>query len=243
MNSKYPVNNSASLTTENEFERIERFIAAYNTIENELGRILNVSQTFRSSVDAYAKRNPWWGDAETLRVFAAMRNFLVHEKLSAFDYPCVPSEGAVREIEAIRERFLRPATIGAQFTREVIVLGPKDELRLALDLIAKHGISRFPIYEGNRFFGLLTENGIARYVATSVTQNQVFNPDSAIESILPRETKRKNYRFAGPQIAISQVAYWFSQNTFLEAVLISSDGAESRNLRGIVTRGDVAGWS
>jgi CBS domain-containing protein len=243
MNFEYSVKQGIAHITEEEFARIERFIAAYNAIENELGRILNVSQTFRSSVDAFAKRNPWWGDAETLRVFAAMRNFLVHEKMSAFDYPCVPSEGAVREIEAIRDRFLRPATIGAQFTREVIVLGPRDELRSALDLIAKHGISRFPIYEGNRFFGLLTENGIARFLATVVTQNRGFDPDTHIEKVLPRETKRKSHRFAGPQIPISQAAYWFSQNTFLEAILISHDGSESRNLRGIVTRGDVAGWS
>ncbi len=243
MNSELPVPSKLSQITDEEFSRIERFVAAYNAIDDGLSHILGVPQTFRSSVDAYAKRNPWWGDAESLRVFAAMRNFLVHEKTSAFDYPCVPSEGAVREIEAIRERFLKPVTIGGQFTREVLVLGPRDELRAALELIAKHGISRFPIYEGNRFFGLLTENGIARYVATTVTQNRVFNPDTVIESILPRETKRKNHRFAGPQIPISQAAYWFSQNTFLEAILISSDGAESRNLRGIVTRGDVAGWS
>jgi hypothetical protein len=46
--------------------------------------------TFRSAVDNFARRYPYWRDAETLRTFAALRNFLVHEKLRPFDYPVCP---------------------------------------------------------------------------------------------------------------------------------------------------------
>lgn len=229
--------------TPDEISRVERFIAAYNAIDNRLGQILNAEQTFRSSVDQFARANPWWRDAETLRLFATIRNFLVHEKQLPFDYPVVPGEAAVREIEAVRERFLRPVTLGEEFRREVLVLHPAAPLREALGLIAKRELSRFPVYDGERFFGLLTENGIARFVAAQEMNGPGFSAQTPIEKVLSRETKRRNYRFAAEKIPVSQAAYWFAQNTFLEAILITPNGAESRKLSGIVTRGDVAGWS
>ena len=226
-----------------EITRVERFIAAYNAIDNRLGQILGAEQTFRSSVDQFARQNPWWRDAETLRLFATIRNFLVHEKQLPFDYPVVPGEAAVREIEAIRQRFLRPATLGEEFRREVLVLHPRAPLQNALELIAQRGLSRFPIYENERFFGLLTENGVARFLAAQVVARRNFDAQTPIENVLPRETKRRNYRFAATKTPVSQAAYWFAQNTFLEAILISENGEQSRELIGIVTRGDVAGWS
>ena len=134
-----------------EIERIERFIAAYNAIDDVLQRDMPAPGTFRSAVDNFARANPWWRDAETLRVFAALRNFLVHEKTRPFDYPCVPGEAAVREIEAIRQRFVSPKRIGETFGREVLVLTSAQPIGRALELIDERKISRFPIIDSGRF--------------------------------------------------------------------------------------------
>jgi CBS domain-containing protein len=222
-----------------ELARIERFIAAYNVIDDFLQRAMDSPNTFRSAVDWFARHHPWWKDAETLRVFASLRNFLVHEKTRPFDYPCVPGEAATREIERIRDSLLRPTTIGETFAREVLTLAPQSPIKTALELVAKRGISRFPIYDGARFVGLLTENGIARHLADVVAIGKSFDSSTPIQNVLPRETKRRNYRFAGPLTTVSQVAFWFHDDTFLEAVLI---GEEKEAPRGIVTRGDVAGY-
>lgn len=229
-------------TSGEELVRIERFIAAYNQIDDFLQRQLESPQTFRSAVDYFARRHPWWSDAETLRVFAALRNFLVHEKTRPFDYPAVPGEGATREIETIRDRLTSPATIGEQFGREVLTLAPQSSLKVALELVSKRGVSRFPIYDGQKFVGLLTENGMARFLAQTVSGGAAFDPQIPIQAVLPRETKRRNFRFADPGTPIAQAAFWFHDDTFLEAVLISDGGNEKAPLRGIVTRGDVAGW-
>ena len=226
-----------------ELSRVERFVAAYNAIDDVLQSFTGTPQTFRAAVDFYAGRHPWWRDAETLRLFATLRNFLVHEKTRPFDYPCIPSEGAVREIEAIRDRMVHPRTVGEMFSRKVLVLSPDDELNAALDLIAAHNVSRFPIYNGKRFVGLLTENGIARYLASRIAQGQEFLPQVPVRDVLPRETKRPNFRFAEAATPVTQVAFWFHEATFLEAVLVVDSGQEHAHLRGIVTRGDVAGWS
>ena len=226
-----------------ELERIERFIAAYNTIDDWVQRELGTEQSFRSAVDLFAKRHPWWRDADVLRTFAALRNFLIHEKVRPFDYPAVPGEGAVREIENIRDRLIQPRTIGKEFAREVLTWAPDDSLRDALSAMAKRGFRRFPIYHNKRCTGLLTERGIARYVAELTANNEEFDAGVPIKSVLPRETKRGNYRFAAPHLSVAQIAFWFHENTFLETVLIADGGNDRGELRGIVTRGDVAGWN
>jgi CBS domain-containing protein len=226
-----------------ELARIERFIAAYNSIDDFLQREVGTPQTFRSAVDAFAKRFPLWRDAETLRVFAALRNFLVHEKTRPFDYPCVPGEAATREIEAIRDHLTAPALIGERFGKAVLTLSPHDPLKTALEMVARRGVSRFPIYEGGKFVGLLTENGIARHLADAITRGAAFDAQTPIENVLPRESRRRNFRFADPKISVMEAAFWFHEDTFLEAVLIVEGGNEKSPLRGIVTRGDVAGWS
>lgn len=223
-----------------ELARIERFIAAYNSIDDYLQRFMPSPQTFRSAVDAFFKRHPWWQDAETLRVFASLRNFLVHEKTRPFDYPAVPSEAATREIERIRDRLISPARLRDQFERDVVTLAPDEPLRRALELIEHSGHSRFPVYQGHHYFGLLTENGIARALAKSVASNQPFDAEASVRSVLPRETRRHNHRFATPETSVAEAAFWFQANTFLEAVLITDNGHEDGKLRGIVTRGDIA---
>ena len=232
-----------ALTSPDELARIERFIAAYNTIDDWIQRQLDTSQSFRSAIDLFAKRHPYWRDAEALRTFAALRNFLIHEKVRPFDYPAVPGEGAVREIEQIRDRLIQPKLVGDEFAREVLTLAPDDALRAALVAMVKRGFRRFPIYQNKRCAGLLTERGIARYVAELTANGRDFDANVPIKNVLERETKRANYRFAAPQLSVTQIAYWFHEDTFLETVLISQGGNDRGELLGIVTRGDVAGWS
>lgn len=223
-----------------ELARIERFIAAFNALDNWLQSQPDAPPTFRSAVDWWARRHPFWSDAETLRLFTSLRNFLVHETVRPFDYACVPSESAVREIEDIRERLLHPLTIGQQFKREVITLSSSDTLETALHLMTSRDIARFPIFDGDRFAGVLSERDIARFLSYVVSRGEQFSPQVPIGQLLPRQSKRQTFRFAAPETGVAQAAFWFGENTFLEAILIAPHIGDRPT--GIVTRGDVAGW-
>jgi len=214
---------------------------ASNALDDWLQSHLDQPNSFRSAVDFYAKRHPFWRDAEALRLFAALRNFLIHEKTRAFDYPCVPSENAVEEIEAIRERALHPLTIGQKIGREVWILHPDDTLQSALKMMHERDVSRFPIYEDNRFCGVLGEREVARFLAGCVANGEEFSPQTPIVAALQREPKRQTFRFASPETSVAQAAFWFGENIFLEAILIAP--RESARPSGIVTRGDVVGWN
>lgn len=223
-----------------ELARIERFIASFNTLDNWLQSQPDAPPTFRSAVDWWARRHPYWRDADDLRLFASLRNFLVHEKTRAFDYPCVPSESATRHIEAIRDRLLQPATIGAVFGREVVVLEPDETLETALKIMKSRDIAHFPIYEKGHFLGMFGERNIAQTLSEVVARGETLSPQTPIGSMLHQERKRQTFRFAPPDIPVAQAAYWFGENTFLEVILISQQPGQKPT--GIVTRGDIAGW-
>ncbi len=232
----------ATSPSADEILRIERFVAAYNQLDDFFQAQMPSPSTFRGAVDGFASRHRFWPDAETLRTFAALRNFLVHEKTRPFDYPCVPSESATQEIERICQNLTHPRTIGEVFGREVVTLSPQTPLKVALELIEKRGLSRFPIYDAAQFIGLLTESGITRHLAQITARGERFDAQIALQLVLTRETKRPNFRFAPPQTPVSQVAGWFHEEIWLEAVLIAENKRQVP-LLGIVTRGDVAGMS
>ncbi|MBV9467675.1 MAG: hypothetical protein JOZ57_00345, partial [Abitibacteriaceae bacterium] len=116
---------------------IERFIAAFNAIDQHLQRILGEDgkSSFRNLVDVYAHQHKWWRDGERLRTYTQLRNVLVHEKTAPYTYVCVPTVATVADLEAIRDRFIHPTKVIPMFARNVVVIAPQDSLDIALSLI------------------------------------------------------------------------------------------------------------
>ncbi len=234
-----------------ELDLIERFMTAYNAIDNHLQNVLHSGHTssFRSSVDLYAKRNRGWKDADLLRMVAGLRNLLVHEKVEPYEYPCVPIEKLVVKLEAARDRLLHPQRVIPRFERKVVTIKAEDSLAHVLRSIHNLKITHFPVYEEaqgkQRFAGVLTENGITRWLAEH-TANEMSIVDleqEPVAEVLAREegffAKRHNYEFAARETRAEELVQRFHDNTYLEAVLITEKGNSHEKLLGIVTRWDV----
>lgn len=226
-----------------DLDLIERFVSAYNAIDFFLETALNTDEksSFRSLVDLYAKRYRWWRDAEPLRVFASLRNVIVHDKVEAYQYVCVPTYDTVETIEAIRERLVHPERADKKFLRPVLCLEASDSLRHVLTLMYEKGFSHFPVYAGNQFSGVLTPNGITRYLAHHAAKEDMpLNLDETeVRYVLAREESRPNYFFAPRDEPVAKIAFSFHENTFLEAVLFTEHGGKREKLLGIATRADV----
>ncbi len=228
--------------TPQELNSVERFLAAYNALDAFFQSTLGTTshQSFRSLVDAYARRHSWWGDAETLRSFINLRNLLVHEHTEPYAYLCVPSPATVERIEAIRDRLLHPETALPRFQRAVLTLNAQETLGQALRLIHQQGYSQFPVYDGARFCGVLTENSITRWLAAQM--QEAAPPDLSkvvVSEVLRFSRKRPNFQFVARDARIEEISFQFHQNTWLEVVLVTEHGHEREKLLGIVTRGDI----
>ena len=226
-----------------DLDLIERFISAYNAIDFHLETALGTDEksSFRGLVDVYAKRHRWWRDAEQLRVFASLRNVVIHDKVEAYQYVCVPTNETVQSIEAIRDRLLHPQRADKKFMRPVLCLEASDSLHRVLVLMHEKGYSHFPVYAGRQFSGVLTPNGITRFLAHHAAKGEApLNwHDVEVRYVLAREESRANYFFAPRDEPVEKIVFSFHENTFLEAVLFTEHGGKTEKLLGIATRADI----
>lgn len=224
-------------------QAIERFEAAYNSIDRHLRHCLSKesSTTFSQLVKEYSQKNPFSKHRDTLRIAADLRNFLVHEKVAPFQHAAIPTEETVRNLEEIRDQLLNPGRVFPTFQKRVETLSPDESLAKVLKLICQRNYSQFPVYSGQTFKGLLTENGITRWLAHHVTQNfsLIELEDVTVKQILPEEEKRSNWHFVSRIATIEDLKRQFSENDILEAVLITDAGKRSESPLGIVTRWDM----
>ena len=97
------------------------------------------------------------------------------------------------------------------------------------------------MYEEKRFRGLLTENGVTRWLAHHVATalSLVELDDVPVGQVLQNEEERRNYHFVPRDMRVDDVSALFARQTLLEAALITASGKETEKLLGIATRWDI----
>ena len=153
--------------TQEQLDLIERFITAYNTVDHDLREKLSADNgvPFSQLIRDFAARYPRWTDQETLRMLGDLRNAVVHQREQVYEYLSVPVPAVVETMERIRDEFESPQRVYPQFARDVFTFEAESRLTDVLRQIDTKGFSQFPIYRRGKFMGLLTENGITRWLA------------------------------------------------------------------------------
>ncbi len=108
-------------------------------------------------------------------------------------------------------------------------------------LVKEHNISQFPVVDKKGVVGLLTENGIVRWLAlrAMLKLTLVEFDDTLVEAVLKCEEDRKSYQFIAVDELFNDVCINFSENPELEAALITQHGKSTESLLGIITRWDI----
>ena len=71
---------------------------------------------------------------------AGLRNLLIHEKVEPYEYPCVPTEAIVLQLEKSRERFLHPQLAIPKFEGEVVTINTDDPGIFNFDLVHEYEV-------------------------------------------------------------------------------------------------------
>ena len=76
-----------------------------------------------------------------------------------------------------------------------------------LKMIRKRDYSQFPAYEGERFRGLLTENGITRWLAQHVDTkfSLIELEDVSVKEVLQNVERLKTYHFAATDSRVDDI--------------------------------------
>jgi predicted transcriptional regulator len=226
-----------------EQKRVQRFLIACNVIDKHLKGLIRSDGTFGNVVkECWSRSLITTENYDTLKTVASLRNAIVHDRASSGDYPMVPTAPFVEEVERLRDRIRHPLLVIPTFRRKVEVVTLKESLCTILKTIQQRDYSQFPVYDGRRFKGLLTENGITRWLA-----HHVSNEISLIEldevtvrmALREEENARSNSHFVSHVTTVGEVKGLFNKRELLEAVLITSTGSPKEELLGIATRWDI----
>ena len=224
-------------------DRVERFIAAFNRIDRHLRSSLGFDRNppfahvVRTYCDRFGSR-----DRDCLLELAEIRNVLAHQVTSPGIYPVVPTEQSLVRAEGIATALELPPRAIPTFKRHVLRVEADQPLSSVLRLIDEHSFTQFPVYRKNDFVGLLTENGItrwlSRYVARELTL--VDLEDIPVRKALKEEESSKVVAFMAADRRVSEVLRQFQSTPLLEAVLFTTNGRRSEGLLGIATRWDLS---
>jgi predicted transcriptional regulator len=224
-------------------QSIEEFITTFNRLHKAICRELREDDRldFTVAVARYEDKRKSWPFGTDLRMLARLRNVLVHEQRHPKQYLAHPSKGSLQTLQRVLNSVEKPTLLIPRFQRTVECVGVDDALSDILPRVLAGSFSQFPVYDDDEFKGLLTENGIVRYLAHHQTSQDslIELAEVSVRALLRQDENRKNVAFAPRTERLDAMLDRFAQQPVLEAVLITAKGKKEEKLLGIATQWDA----
>ncbi len=167
-----------------------------------------------------------------------LRNIVVHESTDL----AVPKLAMVERLEAIAEQMSRDEHVINLFRRKVHTLDHDTSLAEVLTLVRRHDFSQFPVYAGTRYLGLVTENGVTRWLARAAESGaEVPLEGVTAKHLLGTQEAGGRVWFMEPKECVEKANLQFRTNRMLEVILITEGGKQTGKPVGIITRHDLVG--
>lgn len=131
-----------------------------------------------------------------------------------------------------------------KYIGEVTIFQASDSIRDVLIAVRKHHYSQFPVYSNGGFRGLVTENGITRWLAHHAEDDLFSTADTRVEDVLECEENQNNVKFIARTNTIYEALDSFSEAMEtgvgrIEAAIITHRGTADDKPLGIITTWDV----
>jgi predicted transcriptional regulator len=168
-------------------ERSDEFLGIFTDIEKcikealERPRGARFMDVARDYVHAY---NLPLSYLSSLQTFATLRNAIDHNSYRGV-YPIAePIPEIVAEIRQIRDRIRTPPEAISVLPQMDVCLAQWDEpISSALEHVRQFDFSQIPVYESDRYAGILTTNTIARWLAQQIADG-TLHWDASIREVM-----------------------------------------------------------
>lgn len=242
-----PTSNTPTVTPNSLPEPVslfDRFTSAFNEIDEWLRKSTRLGREigFSAVLQEFERKSPLGTDSDFLRSSAELRNVLVHRRTLPILEMATPTDQVVAKLELIRDRMFKPPKVYPRFRKSVTVVAPNDTLEEVMRVVSRLEFSQFPVFDDGKFVGLLTENGITRWLAQKIAGSisLVEFADAKVSELVVNEERRENFIFVPRGMAITEVREKFRGNGLLEAALITEKGQSGEKLLGLINRWDLA---
>lgn len=224
----------------------DRFLAAFNRIEQFMNRGNSSERyiTFAQLVEVQTKSNiTVKRNVDRLHKFAKLRNAIVHQSINGAYAIAEPHQSIVDEIEKIEKELTNPPKVLTHFKKEVETFKHNNSIVEVLKVIRERDYTQFPVYKEKKFIGLLTENGITKWLARNIEEDIISLEETNLIDILEFEEEVDNYIFIGKELTVYEVEEIFKDfphtRERLDALLITHSGKKTESLLGIITTWDI----
>lgn len=117
-----------------------------------------------------------------------------------------------------------------------------DSLATILQTIREQEFTQFPVYDGEKFIGLLSESGVTNWLSRNVEDEIVSLVETKLHQVISYEEEQHNYEFVDREMSVYDAKEIFKDNLEegikIDALLVTENGKEEEGLLGIVTRWD-----
>jgi len=225
------------------YKNSEIFLTTFNRIEKELKSLLKKEVGFSKSVRILRNSNPIVKRyAEDLLEYADLRNAIVHNKIDAAYAIAEPHDSVVTEIEKIEKELAEPRKVTPLFARKVRTFQVDDMLSELLFVIYEKGYTKFPVYDGNEFRGLVTQKGITSWLAKYMGRTIPSPKETLLKDVLEC-VEYDNYKFIKSNTSVYRAEEVFKEQVGkgnrIEALLITEKSTHKEDLAGIITNWDI----
>ena len=173
-----------------------------------------------------------------------LRNLLVHEKKETFNI-AEPTAEFIDMLKSIRQQFENPATVSI-FNKEVVSLSDMDSLLRVLELVEQYHVSQYPVFQGQRFLGILTDNGITNWLSSVRKETPLDLNKYKVGELVSKDDKGASYEVIKQDMPLYEIEKkmieHISQKGHSKLVLLISKTntiKQKEDIVGIITAGDM----
>jgi CBS domain-containing protein len=172
----------------------ELFMQSFNNIEKKLRDDIDAYNNvpFYELVDKNAKKNKLIRQFNNeLKTMGDLRNFIVHGDI--LSPMAIASEITVNRINFIEKQLTNPMKITELFEENVVGVNEDDSLSDLLKLLEKKRYSQYPVINQDGLKGLITENGIANWLANNIEKDIISIKKTTVKDVIVNEEERESY--------------------------------------------------
>lgn len=234
-----------------------RFLELFNDLDKVLRKVCQVEDGEHADVGSMLAKakdlspvNPVQANWDNLFVARQLRNLMVHERRTGLKEVAQPSQELISVLEKVIAQYKAPMTIETylQKTQKIkpILFDSRDKLTRALEILDREHVSKFPIFSGKSYQGLVSDKGLANWLAKASKETGSIREKlekASLADVLACEEDSIQVLILPTDTSLYQLINHFEGRKRTTVLVTRQDGGKihsPEDLVGIITAQDIA---
>lgn len=163
---------------------------------------------------------------DELRLINDFRNLIIHRTTNEFYDIAEPSKNIINTLTSIKKILSNPTKISKIIDKKQVILFDIDhDLLDVFDHVSKNHISQFPVFDQDKLVGMITDNGLANFVASHIREEDFLSKNYTIKDVIQNgetDEYRHSYKILYSELELEKVLDEFTDlNEDIHSILVT----------------------